>query len=124
MFDTVILQAQGSTQSFLSTLPMIGLMFLVFWLLVWRPQRQEQNRHDSFVRALKKGDKVVTASGIFGTVVSIDDQVITLEISKNTRMRVLAKQVQMSQAQVLSGDDSSNKPEVLDAEESKADKKK
>ena len=93
-------QTQGMTGSFV----LVGMMFLVFWLLVWRPQAKEQERHDSFTKSLKKGDKVATASGLLGTIDSIDDKVVTLEIARNTKVRVLRRTIQSTEQDAISGE--------------------
>lgn len=113
MFETLLLQAQGGGQ-FMSTLIMMGLMFMVFWLLVWRPQSQEQQRHEAFIKGLKAGDEVVTASGILGKVKAVEDEVVTLEIGKKVQIRVLRKQIQLSQAEALGGGEGGDKEDEKD----------
>jgi preprotein translocase subunit YajC len=61
----------------------IGL--IIYWLLI-RPQRKERDRHEEMVRALKKGDEVVTAGGIIGTIVHVEDDRITLKTAETTRL--------------------------------------
>lgn len=62
---------------------MIMLWYLVgfgaiFYFLLWRPQRQQQKKHDELLKALKKGDEVVTAGGIVGEVLHIKDERVTI----------------------------------------------
>ena len=59
-----------------------GLMFLIFWLFMLRPQNKKQKLQRQFLEDLKVGDKVVTASGILGKVVRVDDQTVTLDVGK------------------------------------------
>lgn len=47
-------------------------IFPLFYFLIWRPQQQQEKQRRAMVEALKKNDKIVTAGGIFGTVVSVD----------------------------------------------------
>lgn len=102
MFQSILLQAgDPGMGGMVQTGIMIGLMFLVFWLLVWRPQRKEQNRLDELLKALKVGDEVVTASGILGRVLRLNDKVVTLEISKGNKMKVLRSQIQGLQSALL-----------------------
>lgn len=96
-----------------SPLTMMIVVFGVFWLLVLRPQRKEHEERQTYLAALKKGDEVVTNGGVLGKVVAVDDKVVTLEIARNTKMRVLRAQISGSQAKVLS-----------DASEAEASKKK
>ena len=61
-----LLQAAGG-QSQLSFFLMIGLMFLVMWLFMWRPESKRRKEMQKFREGLKKGDKIVTAGGIYAT---------------------------------------------------------
>jgi len=65
--------APGSGSAFNQLLPFLPLPFL-FYFLIWRPKQQEERRRQDMLRALKKNDKVLTAAGIYGTVVSVDDE--------------------------------------------------
>lgn len=90
-FLTFILQdsapAQQGTGSW-SFLIMIVLMFLIMWLFMIRPQQKKQKEMDKFRNELKKGDKVVTVGGIYGTVKEIRDKTVDIEISKDVSIRV------------------------------------
>src|SRR5690348_3533631 len=73
--------------------PMVFLPFLavfaLFYLLVWRPQRRDQNKREAMLSALKKNDRVVTIGGIMGSVANIspDGQEVTLKVDDNTRIK-------------------------------------
>ena len=64
------------------------LMFAVFYFLLIRPQQKKAREHSGFLNNLKKGDQVVTASGIYGRIAGIAENVVTLEIAKDTRIQV------------------------------------
>lgn len=64
-------------------------MLAIFWFIVIRPGRKEHQAKQAMLAALKRGDEVVTTSGILGTVADIDAQVITLEVARNVKIRVL-----------------------------------
>jgi len=68
-------------------LPFI-LMFAVFYFLLIRPQQKKQKLHQAMLEAIKKGDEVMTSSGIFGRVAGVDDKIVTLEVAKDLRIRV------------------------------------
>ena len=51
-----------------------AIIFVIMYLLLIRPQRKKQKEHEELLKALKKGDKVVTQSGMFGIVFAIDDE--------------------------------------------------
>lgn len=67
---------------------MIVAIFAVFYFIVIRPQRREQKDHEQRLQRLKKGDKVITAGGIHGTVTGTNDKIISLRIAKNTEIDV------------------------------------
>jgi len=62
-------------------LPMLVLMFAIFYFLLIRPQQKKQKAHKAMLDALKKGDKVWTNGGILGSIVDIDDDNLTIEIA-------------------------------------------
>ena len=63
-------------------LPMLVLMFAIFYFLLIRPQQKKQKLHRAMLDALKKGDKVWTNGGILGTITDIDGDNLTIEIAK------------------------------------------
>lgn len=77
--------AGGSSWSFLL---MLALMFLVMWLFMIRPQRQQQKKLEEMRNALKKGDKVITAGGIYGTVADIDGNTVLVKVDGDVKIRV------------------------------------
>lgn len=71
----------------------IVAMLAIFYLLVWRPQSKERKRHGDWISGMKKGDEVVTQAGIIGTIVLVEDRVITLDVGGGTKLRILKSQV-------------------------------
>ncbi len=69
----------------------IGVMFVIMYLMLFRGPRKKQQQHKQMMQALSKNDKVQTIGGIVGTVVDIKDEEITLKIdeSNNTKMKIL-----------------------------------
>ena len=78
-------QAQGGG---LSMWIMLALIFVVMWFFMIRPQRKQQKELQNFRDSLKKGDKVVTVGGIFGTVAEIKDTTVLIEVDNNVKIRV------------------------------------
>ena len=76
----------------------VAIGFIFYFLLI-RPQRKEQQRHREMLDQLKKGDEVITAGGIVGTVVHIQDQRVTIKTAENTRLVIQRSRI----AQVLTG---------------------
>ena len=64
----------------------IGVMFLIMYLLLIRPQQQRQKKLDQMLKELKKGDRVLTTGGIIGTVVGIDDGKAVLKIADDVKV--------------------------------------
>jgi preprotein translocase subunit YajC len=72
----------------ISLMPLV-LIFVVFYFLLIRPQQKKMKAHRELIGALKRGDKVLTAGGIIGTVVKVeDDTTLLVEIAKDIRVRV------------------------------------
>ena len=67
---------------------MLALIFVVMWFFMIRPQRKQQKELQNFRDSLKKGDKVVTVGGIFGTVAEIKDTTVLIEVDNNVKIRV------------------------------------
>lgn len=67
---------------------MIGLMILVLWLFMWRPESKRRKEMQKFREGLKKGDKVITAGGIYGTVKEIKERTLLIEVDGNVTLRV------------------------------------
>ena len=68
-------------------------VFGILYLMMFRPQQQKAKQHVKFLETLKRGDEVVTASGIFGRIEGMTEKVITLEIANGVRMQILRKQI-------------------------------
>ncbi len=73
------------------TIVWFGLIFVVMYLLLIRPQRKKQKEHQQLLSDLKKGDKVVTSGGMFGTIFAIDDERgrVVLSFGGDTKLEFL-----------------------------------
>ena len=89
--------AGGGSWSFLL---MLALMFLVMWLFMIRPQRKQQKELEAMRNALKKGDKVITAGGIYGTVADIDERTVLIKVDGETKLRVDKTSIQKDMSDV------------------------
>ena len=67
---------------------MIALMILVLYLFMWRPESKRRKEMQKFREGLKKGDKVVTAGGIYGIVKEIKETTLLIEVDSNVTLRV------------------------------------
>lgn len=79
--------AAGPESSLASFLPII-IMFAVLYFLMIRPQMKRQKEQKAMIEAIGKGDEVITAGGILGTVVKVTDIYITLAVASNTEVVV------------------------------------
>lgn len=80
--------ADGTTgsASMVPTLITFGLVFVIFYFLIIRPQNKKKNDTKKMLETLKKGDRIVTIGGIHGTIQSIKDDTVVLKIDGNTKM--------------------------------------
>ena len=80
-------QQSGNPMGFL--LPMI-LIFVVMYLLIFRPQAKKQKEHQRMLNELKKGDRVLTAGGIYGTIVGIREKegVVIVKVADNVKLEM------------------------------------
>ena len=85
-----ILQAAPAAQagSQWSMWIMLALIFVVMWFFMIRPQRKQQKELQNFRDSLKKGDKVVTVGGIYGTVDEIKEGTVLIVVDKDVKIRV------------------------------------
>ena len=67
---------------------MIIAMFAIMWLFMIRPQRKQQKELEQFRSSLQKGDKVITAGGIYGTIDEVKDRYVVLKVDGETKLRV------------------------------------
>jgi len=82
----------GEPNPFASLL-MMGLIFAIFYVILILPMRKKQKQLDQLVKGLQKGDRVILNSGIFGTIVGVEDDAFLLRIDDKTRIKVLKSAV-------------------------------
>jgi preprotein translocase subunit YajC len=87
--------ANAGKQGITPFIPLI-LIFGIFYFLIMRPQQKKQRDHEKFLKELKRGDMVVTASGIIGTVKTLSDRFVTLEVDEGVNLKILRSQVSES----------------------------
>ena len=77
----------------MASLVMMGLIFAVFYFVLILPMRRKQRKLETLVKQLKTGDKVLLNSGIFGTIVGVEDEGFQLRIDDKIRIKVLKSAV-------------------------------
>ena len=70
-----------------SFIPII-LIFVVFYFLLIRPQQKRAKEHREMIKNLKKGDEIITSGGLYGKIVGITDEFLTLEVAENVKVKV------------------------------------
>lgn len=68
-------------------IPLI-LIFVIFYFLLIRPQQKRVKEHRRLLESLKRGDRVLTAGGLYGTIVDIEGNTVTLELTDKVRVKV------------------------------------
>jgi len=68
-------------------------LFALFYFLLIRPQQKARKKHQEFLAKLKKGDRVITSSGIIGTVVEVGEDTVSLKVDANTRITFLKEHI-------------------------------
>ena len=85
---TLLQTAAGQQGGGWSMWIMLALIFVVMWFFMIRPQKKQQKELQNFRDSLKKGDKVVTIGGIYGTVTEVKEDSVLIEVDNNVKIRV------------------------------------
>ena len=78
----------GGASFFIQTIPLV-LVFVIFWVLVFRPQSKRAKEHRAELEAVKKGDDIITGGGIRGRVTKVTDDEAEVEIAQGVKIRVI-----------------------------------
>ncbi len=78
----------GDTMSLLNSLWPCILMAGIFYFMLYRPQKKEQQKRQDFLNSLKEGDKVITIGGIYGTITAISEKRIKLQIAEGIEIEM------------------------------------
>ncbi|RPI29686.1 MAG: preprotein translocase subunit YajC [Acidobacteria bacterium] len=82
-----LLAQQSPSAGILSLMPIL-LIFVIFYLLIYRPMRKRQRMQEEMITSLKNGDKVITNGGIYGTVAGLKDHTLLLKVSDTVKIEV------------------------------------
>jgi len=80
-------EGEGSTSGLIGIAPFV-IIFLLFYLLILRPQQKQNRQRDALLKNLKRGDKIVTSGGLHGRITTVDDEILTVEIAKGVNVQV------------------------------------
>ena len=81
----VAAEGEGGGRMFIFLIQIVAI-FAIFYYLLIRPQKKEQERHRDMVERLQKGDEIITAGGVVGTVVHAEPDRLTIRSAENTRL--------------------------------------
>ena len=77
----------GGDGGLMSTLIMFGLIIGIFYFLILRPQQKRQKEREKLLQSIKKGDKVITAGGMHGTVSGVEEKTLLIQVSDNMKLK-------------------------------------
>ncbi|MDX1566703.1 MAG: preprotein translocase subunit YajC [Longimicrobiales bacterium] len=78
---------EGGSGTMVFLLQMVAI-FAIFYFLLIRPHRKEQQKHEEMIESLQKGDEVITNGGIIGKIIHVDGDRLTLKTAEDTRLVV------------------------------------
>ena len=67
---------------------MMGVIFVIMYFLVFRPQQKQAKQLREMIAALKKGDKIISTGGLHGTITGLTDDTVTMEIAPKVRVKI------------------------------------
>ncbi len=82
-----LLAQQNPSAGILSLMPIL-LIFVIFYLLIYRPMRKRQKMQEQMITNLKNGDKVITNGGIYGTVAGLKEHTLVLKVADTVKIEV------------------------------------
>ena len=77
---------QGGSATLVFMVQMVAI-FAIFYFLLIRPERKKQKNREAMIKTMKKGDRVMTTSGMYGNVAQVQDDVVTLQVADGVRLR-------------------------------------
>ncbi len=92
MLDFLAAGSSSTGQGLLSFVPIIGMVG-IFWFLIIRPQMRQQKEQRAKIAGIKRGDQIVTSSGIVGKVTKVDDDYAEVEIATGVKVKVVRSMI-------------------------------
>jgi len=85
-------KAAGQPSMIAQLVPLI-LIIVVFYVFLILPQQKQKKKHREFIESLKRGDKIITSSGIYGTIVKVGEKDFTIEIADGVQIKITKSSV-------------------------------
>ena len=102
----------------MATLILLAAMFVLLWVLLIRPQRQRQQKHQSLLSSVEPGDEILTVGGLYGIVQEIDDEDdLVVEVAEGIHVRIARRALAAVVKPEEADEDDETDSEVLDEEE-------
>ena len=79
--------AGGGMAAFQQIIPLV-FMFAIFYFLLIRPQQKKAKEHKALLESMKKGDNVITAGGVHGKIIAVENEIVTLEVANNVNIKI------------------------------------
>jgi len=86
--SALLVQSAPAGPNPLSTVVLFGGLFAIFYFLLIRPQKKQQQAHDQMVTNLSKGDEIITVGGIVGLIIHLTEDRITIKTAGDTRLEI------------------------------------
>ena len=86
-------QAAAQQPSMLASFIPLILIFLIFYFLLIRPQQKKQKEHKVLLDSIQRGDEILSSGGILGKVIKVDNNKLTVEISKGVNVTIIRSTV-------------------------------
>ena len=93
MINYAYAQAAAQQPSMLASFIPLILIFLIFYFLLIRPQQKKQKEHKILLESIQRGDEILSSGGILGKVIKVDNDKLTVEISKGVHVTIIRSTV-------------------------------
>ena len=93
MINYAYAQAAAQQPSMLASFIPLILIFLIFYFLLIRPQQKKQKEHKVLLDSIQRGDEILSSGGIIGKVIKVDNDKLTVEISKGVNVNIIRSTV-------------------------------
>jgi len=79
---------QGEGPGLMSNIILFGSIILIFYFMIIRPQQKRAKERQKLIESMKKGDKVVTSGGMYGTIAGMDEKTVLVQIADNVKVKL------------------------------------
>ena len=80
--------SQDGGPGLMSNIILFGSIILIFYFMIIRPQQKRAKERQKLLESVKKGDKVITSSGIYGTIAGLDEKTLLVQIADNVKVKL------------------------------------